>query len=666
MPFGMERKMVLINIILVIIYYFKYQIHRKSHGSNLQHRSVRGGGAVMNNMEGVLGSFLFVDDDPEIFQYLVEALKSRGRAIFIHTIRRVEGRVELRFSTEVDCSDSKQTKAALRKNEHQLREIAATMATPMYVIDREWRITFINPAALTLLGWKEGEVLGNKSNDLFHHSCADGRLCPLEESPVFDVLEQNRVVTSNNEVIWLRDGNRLPISLIAVPIHHGQDARGAVVVFREFSRQDQEKEEEEGRITKDHDAAGYKAQKEFLDTMSHEIRTPMNVVLGMNDVLLETDLTDEQRHYLEIMSRSCGAVMAIINDILDFSRIESGQFTLVDKSYSPRVVLDETLRIMQLSAGQKGIALHGDVLPSVPVTIMGDEGRLTQVLVNLISNAIKFSSQGAIRVQLALHDTTADTLLFSVSDSGIGIAKENQERIFAPFTQADGGIHRRYGGTGLGLSISRRLVEWMGGVIWLESLIGRGSTFFFTLPLRIADPPPPLLRPALSTPSTPKRSLRVLLVEDSLDNQLLLKVYLSKTIHHLTLVNDGLEALARVRKEPFDLILMDIQMPVLDGYGATRQIRQWERDEGRTPLFIIALSAHASIGRKEESLAAGCNEHLTKPIKKQTLLDLLDFYASLNVDDVPLDHGPGGVDNRPILVPGKAQEGEEAECGPPV
>ncbi|MEO5330673.1 MAG: response regulator [Magnetococcus sp. YQC-5] len=391
---------------------------------------------------------------------------------------------------------------------------------------------------------------------------------------------------------------------------------------------------EEAERAREAAEAGNRAKSTFLAHMSHEIRTPLNAILGVNELLVETQATAEQRHYLEMSRKASESLLALVNDVLDFSKIEAGQFDLECSCFDLHALIEGAVEILKIQARDRGIQLSQRMDAALPRHVLGDPNRLRQILLNLMGNAIKFTLRG--EVVLVVNPTEEGRIYFAIADTGIGIPADKLLSIFHPFRQADLSTTRQYGGTGLGLTICALLVENMGGRIQVESTEGKGSLFYFTLELPVPKQDAPVavvsvvrqgVREQMELSGDGAEGLKILMAEDSEDNRILIKAFLNKSPHQLEFAQNGQVAWEKFRQTKYDIILMDIQMPIMDGYAATRKIREREREKGLVPTPVIALTAHAMQEAATDAMEAGCDYYLTKPIAKKRLLEVLQQFA---------------------------------------
>lgn len=389
-----------------------------------------------------------------------------------------------------------------------------------------------------------------------------------------------------------------------------------------------------------------RAKSDFLAAVSHEIRTPLHAIIGVADVLAGTALTPDQRKCVEVSQRNGIGLLQLINDILDLSKVESGKIELEQAGFDLRDVIAQAVEAIEVRAQAKGLTLRRTIPSGVPFFLTGDAQRLRQVIINLLGNSLKFTDRGSleVRVEADPEDGRSGCLRFAIADTGIGIPEDKLDLIFESFTQADSSTTRKFGGTGLGLAISKQLVELMGGRIWVESRVGSGSTFFFTARLGVpaesvqaAAAAARITASPMAAPPALSCDLRILLADDTEDNRFLLFSYLRDLTCSVDIAENGLVAVEKFRSGQYDLVLMDIEMPDMDGYAATRAIRAFEREQGCRPVAIIALTAHAFADMAAKSAEAGFSAHLAKPIRKATLLEAIAKHAGSHSGPAPAE-----------------------------
>ncbi|MBI2890365.1 MAG: response regulator [Nitrospirae bacterium] len=684
-------------------------------------------------------------------------------------LARANRGVEGVFLFGADITERRRSEAALHKQNELFRIISESAADLIAVVDLTGHRVYNNPSYDRILGYSPNKLAGTWAYEQIH---------PDDRERVIRAADETAHSGEGKKLeyrIRHRDGSWRILQSSGQPIRNARgEPEGIVIVSHDVT--DQKRAEEALQKAKETAEKANRAKSEFLAHMSHEIRTPMNAIIGMADLLSETPLTPEQQEYVRIFKNAGDTLLKLINDVLDLSKVEAGHLDLQHIPFDVCDLVEKTVEFFVPRANQKGVELACHLMPFVAADRVGDPDRLRQVLVNLIGNAIKFTDTGEIVVSVenAPGEEETGQLLFSVKDSGIGIPTDKQEKIFEAFVQADSTTTRRYGGTGLGLTISRRLVELMGGRIWLDSEPGKGSTFHFTALLPHSEEKRPETEPveadlagiktlvvddsstnrmilrellgewgALTTevasgeealeelgvakesgepyalvlldrrmpgidgfevaqrmreplgqalpavvmltsdarqgdldratelgiaryiikpvkrqellssvrmalglkklqtdgqPAAPAadqasaRSLRILLAEDSEDNRLLIQSYLKKTPHTVVPAENGEVAVRLFHEGGFDLVLMDMQMPVMDGYAAVRAIRTWEREHQSRPTPVLALTAHALSEDAQKSIDAGCNAHLTKPIRKKTLIEALQRVATGEID----------------------------------
>jgi PAS domain S-box-containing protein len=541
----------------------------------------------------------------------------------------------------LDVSEQKRAERERADTEARFREMYEDAPVGYHELDATGRLVRVNRTELDMFGFPAEEMVGRFVWEFLNEP---------ERSRQFVMakLAGTKAPSVGEERTFQRkDGTEVPV---LVEDRLLRDAGGQIVGIR-TTLQDitaRKAAHRELELAKDAADAANRAKSEFLANMSHEIRTPMNGIIGMTDLALGTPLSAEQREYLETVRISAESLLTIINDVLDFSKIEAGRLDLETTAFGLREAVEDAVRLLAPKACERRLELLCRVASEVPDRLVGDPTRLKQVLTNLVGNAIKFTDEGEVSIDITAECRSAAPLGLHVivRDTGIGIPKDKHGPIFSAFVQADGSTTRKYGGTGLGLSICARLVEMMGGRIWVESEPGAGSAFHFTAVFGLAaecaspqaddggasDAPAGKCQPARETGQS--KALDVLLAEDNPINQRLALRLLEKEGHRVTLAESGRDVLRLLEAASYDLILMDVQMPDLNGFEATRAIRTCEAGTLRH-VPIIALTAHAMSGDRERCLAAGMDDYVSKPISRRELLAAIEKHAPALVPTSP-------------------------------
>jgi len=553
-----------------------------------------------------------------------------------------------------DVTTRKIAEESLRAREARIRAILNHTADGIITID-EGRIDTFNRAAERIFGYAEADVVGKDIWSLMSTPETEEGGDDLEEHED----TEDRPSSFSCEVVGKRkDGSTFPLELSLSEVSVGERQLVTALVRdisdRKRGEADQRAAGEALREAKEAAERASRAKTEFLANMSHEIRTPLNAILGMADLLAEAKLDTESKQYVRIFRRASESLLAIVNDILDLSKVEAEKLELEAIPFDLHEVVALAIEATSLRAAEKSLDLTWHIAPETPRYLVGDPTRVKQVLLNLLGNAVKFTAQGGVDLHAAQAEGPDGSVMIelTVSDTGIGIPEEKIHAVFDRFSQVDSSTTRVHGGTGLGLAICRSLVGLMGGRIWAERRKdGPGTSVRFTAKFGLSPTPVgPSSTSTIASIRIPTEPRKILLVEDHPDNRALVLAYLKGSPHHVLVADNGEAAVEMALAYRFDLVLMDMQMPIMDGYEATRRIRAFEKEHGRAATRIIALTAHAMHEESERTRAAGCDAHLSKPIRKQHLLQAINDFTAPVTPVTPPQRSQEVVATPPIVV----------------
>ena len=535
------------------------------------------------------------------------------------------------ISVRTDITKRKKLEQELAHERSFLESITANLGKGVMVLDREERCTFLNPEAERLLGWTLAQLKGQPLHGQMYF-CAgqaegeDAPACPvclcyaLQECVSFDMQD--------DLVLVHKERGSFPAAMTVSPLFEDGVLRGCVAVFHDITQH--KRHEAELRQAKEQAEQASQARSSFLANMSHEIRTPLNAILGFTEALLDTPLNPQQQRQLTTVRQSGRTLLGLLNDILDTAKLEKGALQLEVRDFSLRQLCQQLVDMLSLEAGKKALSLHLDYPPEEPEFFQGDALRIHQVLLNLLSNAIKFTAIGS--VTLHVRQGPEQWLHVQVQDTGIGMTAEQLSRVFTPFAQADASTTRRFGGTGLGTTIARQLVELMHGRLQVSSIPNQGTCFTVCLPL----PPgqPVAATPMLASVALPP--LRILAVDDVPENLELLQLVLARDGHQVTLASGGQAALALLKAQAFDVVLLDLHMPDIDGFAVTTQWRAWQAQQGQAPTPVIALSASVLLQDRQQAFDVGMNGFAQKPLSVPCLQAEIARVLHLDAPAAPL------------------------------